>query len=45
MLDPRTPEGVYNLTLAQTGNMELAEAAMIEAKVQLKMAGLPKGGM
>lgn len=40
MLDPRTPEGIYNLTLAETGNRELAERAMTEAKVQVKLTGL-----
>ena len=40
MLDPRTPEGVYNLTLSQTGNAEVAKAAMTEADVQLKLASL-----
>lgn len=40
LLDPRTPEGIYNLILAETGNRELAEMAMTEAKVQVKLARL-----
>lgn len=39
-LDPRTPEGIYNLTLAQTGNVELAEKALTEARAQVKLAAL-----
>jgi hypothetical protein len=37
-LDPRTPEGIYNLVLAQTGNTELAEQALTRAKEDLKLA-------
>jgi hypothetical protein len=44
-LDCRTPEGVYNKTLAQTDDEQLAEAAMTEAKIQLTMATLPQGGL
>lgn len=39
-LDPRTPEGIYNLTLAETGNPDLAERALIVAREETKLARL-----
>jgi len=39
-LDPRTPEGIHNLILAQTGDVALAERALTEARVQKRFAEL-----
>lgn len=40
MISPTTPEGVYNLTLLQTNNKDLAEQAKVEAKAIIKLRAL-----
>lgn len=45
LLNPSTPEGIYNLVLLQTDNKELAEQARTEAEATIKLSQLTQTAM